>query len=185
MDTNLQAFYKHFYIGCLKTQKQQLHLVKIQNNFKIKNNFYFYFFIRAGRCVNLAGRKTVRAGRSGLGNRPPSWNTDLSQQSHGRADPSMTSIAASRSSDVTTGRLSDRCMHTSCSSNSWTASWTDVGGPSTVDISSQTASRTCVATSHRVRSDSQLCARLVENAEAKQRTLIIIIIILRLFIQRV
>ena len=28
MGTNLQAFYKHFYIGCLKTQKQQLHLVK-------------------------------------------------------------------------------------------------------------------------------------------------------------
>ena len=25
MGTHLQAFYKHFYIGCLKTQKQQLH----------------------------------------------------------------------------------------------------------------------------------------------------------------
>ena len=25
--TNLRAFYKHFYIGCLKTQKQQLHFV--------------------------------------------------------------------------------------------------------------------------------------------------------------
>ena len=30
MGTNLQAFYKHFYIGCLKTQKQQLHFVKIK-----------------------------------------------------------------------------------------------------------------------------------------------------------
>ena len=29
MGTNLQAFYKHFYIGCLKTQNQQLHFVKI------------------------------------------------------------------------------------------------------------------------------------------------------------
>ena len=28
--TNLQAFYKHFYIGCLKTQKQQLKFVKIK-----------------------------------------------------------------------------------------------------------------------------------------------------------
>ena len=27
MGTNLQTFYKHFYIGCLKTQKQQLHFV--------------------------------------------------------------------------------------------------------------------------------------------------------------
>ena len=33
MGTNLQAFYKHFYIGCLKTQKQQLHFVKIINIF--------------------------------------------------------------------------------------------------------------------------------------------------------
>ena len=31
MGTNLQAFYKHFHIGCLKTQKQQLHFVKIKN----------------------------------------------------------------------------------------------------------------------------------------------------------
>ena len=33
MGTNLQAFYKNFYIGCLKTQKQQLHFVKIKNIF--------------------------------------------------------------------------------------------------------------------------------------------------------
>ena len=33
MGTNLQAFYKHFYIGCLKT-----HFVKI------KNKFFFFFF---------------------------------------------------------------------------------------------------------------------------------------------
>ena len=33
MGTNLQAFYKHFYIGCLKTQKQQLHFVKIKQFF--------------------------------------------------------------------------------------------------------------------------------------------------------
>ena len=32
MGTNLQASYKHFYIDCLKTQKQQLHFVKIKNN---------------------------------------------------------------------------------------------------------------------------------------------------------
>ena len=33
MDTNLQAFYKHFCIGCLKTQKQQLYFVKIKQFF--------------------------------------------------------------------------------------------------------------------------------------------------------
>ena len=58
MGTNLQAFYKHFYIGCLKTQKQQLYFVKI---------IFFFFVIRAGR-------KPVRAGRSALRNRP-SCNT--------------------------------------------------------------------------------------------------------------
>ena len=63
MGTNLQAFYKHFYIGCLKTQKQQLHFVKIKN----KLIFFFNNFF-------LAGRKPVRAGRSTLRNRP-SWNT--------------------------------------------------------------------------------------------------------------
>ena len=35
--TNLQAFYKHFYIGCLKTQKQQLHFVKK------KKKLFIYF----------------------------------------------------------------------------------------------------------------------------------------------
>ena len=67
MGTNLQAFYKHFYIGCLKTQKQQLHSVKI----KIK----LFFLRNSGRAhVNRAGRKPVRAGRSAVRNRP-SWNT--------------------------------------------------------------------------------------------------------------
>ena len=50
MGTNLQAFCKHFYIGCLKTQKQQLHFVKI----KIKLLLFFWKLnktnlIRAGR----------------------------------------------------------------------------------------------------------------------------------------
>ena len=73
MGTNLQAFYKHFYIGCLKTQKQQLHFVKI-NIFKKKLN-YIYSFFNSGRAhANRAGRKPVRAGRSALRNRP-SWNT--------------------------------------------------------------------------------------------------------------
>ena len=31
MGTNLQAFYKYFYIGCLTTQQRQLHFVKIKN----------------------------------------------------------------------------------------------------------------------------------------------------------
>ena len=43
MGTNLQAFYKHFDIGCLKTQKQQYHFVKI------KTKLIFFFLIRAGR----------------------------------------------------------------------------------------------------------------------------------------
>ena len=74
MGTNLQAFYKHFYIGCLKTQKQQLHFVKI----KIKLIFVvliFCFCLNSGRArVNRAGCKPVRAGCSALRNRP-SWNT--------------------------------------------------------------------------------------------------------------
>ena len=71
MGTNLQAFYKHFYIGYLKTQKQQLHFVKIKENWrkKIKCFFCFGFLNRAGRCVQRAGRKTGRAGRS--------WNTGI------------------------------------------------------------------------------------------------------------
>ena len=74
MGTNLQAFYKHFYIGCLKTQKQQLHFVKRKN----KLIFFFeinFFFLNSGMArANRAGRKPVRAGRSALRNRP-SWNT--------------------------------------------------------------------------------------------------------------
>ena len=68
MGTNLQAFYKHFYIACLKTQKQQLRFVKI------KNKVIFFFFLIQTARVNRAGRKPVRAGRSTLRNRP-SWNT--------------------------------------------------------------------------------------------------------------
>ena len=56
---------KYFCIGCLTTQKQQLHFVKKKN-----------CFIREGRCVDRAMCKTVRAGRSALGN-IPSWNTGL------------------------------------------------------------------------------------------------------------
>ena len=71
MGTNLQAFYKHFYIGCLKTQKQQLHFIKIKMIF-FK---YIFVFLKSGRAhANRAGRKTVQAGRSAIRNRP-SWNT--------------------------------------------------------------------------------------------------------------
>ena len=45
MGTNLQAVYKHFYIGRLKTQ-QQLHFV---NGGKKKNYNFCFFIIRAGR----------------------------------------------------------------------------------------------------------------------------------------
>ena len=57
-------FYKHFYISCLKTQKQQLHFVKKKKKKKIE--------------FKLSGHKSVRAGRSALRNMP-SWNTALSQ----------------------------------------------------------------------------------------------------------
>ena len=67
--TNLQAFYKHFYIGCLKTQKQQLHFVKIKNK--------YFVFLNSGRArVNRAGRKPVRAGHCVLRNML-SWNTGM------------------------------------------------------------------------------------------------------------
>ena len=69
--TNLQAFYKHFYIGCLKTQ-QQSHVVS--------GNFFFlnliFFFFNSGRALSKLG-KTVWAGRSALINMP-SWNTVIS-----------------------------------------------------------------------------------------------------------
>ena len=55
MGTNLQAFYKHFYIGCPKTQKQQLHFVKIKIIF-----FFFYLFgqgaCKSGRAQDNTGR---------------------------------------------------------------------------------------------------------------------------------
>ena len=68
--------YKHFYIGCLKTQKQQLHFV---NKNKIKNlkNYFKYIFVlnNSGRALdNRAECKAVRAGCSTLINMP-SWNT--------------------------------------------------------------------------------------------------------------
>ena len=73
MGTNLQAFYKYFYIGSLKTQKQQLHFVKIIFFFFLNN----FFVVNSGRArVNRAWRNPVLAGRSALRIRP-SWNTEL------------------------------------------------------------------------------------------------------------
>ena len=68
------------YVSCLKTQKQQLHLVKIKNNF-------LYFVLNYFFClhVNRAGRKPVRAGHSALRNRP-SWNTRARQKPTGDND---------------------------------------------------------------------------------------------------
>ena len=43
MGTNLQAFYRHFY-GCLKTQKQELHFVKIKNKLNLFFSMKFVFF---------------------------------------------------------------------------------------------------------------------------------------------
>ena len=60
MGTNLQAFYKHFYIGRLKTQKQQLHFVKIK--IKILINFCFLFWLgacKSGRAQASTGRPHV------------------------------------------------------------------------------------------------------------------------------
>ena len=72
MGTNLQVFSKHFYIGCLKTQKQQLHFVKKKKKISI-----IIFCFNSGRArINRAGRKPVRAGCSALRNRP-SWNTEM------------------------------------------------------------------------------------------------------------
>ena len=71
MGTNMQAFYKHFYICCLKTPKKAITFCK--NKTKL---FLLLFFLNSGRArVNRAGRKAVRAGRSALRN-GPSWNTD-------------------------------------------------------------------------------------------------------------
>ena len=70
--TDLQAFHKRFYIGCLKTQKQQLHFVKK------KYIIFLHFFLinNLGRALNnRTGCKTVWAGRSALRNMR-SWNTD-------------------------------------------------------------------------------------------------------------
>ena len=56
MGTNLQAFYKHLYIGCLKTQ-QQLHFV----NDKKKFNFLFFF---PGQGACKSGRAQANTGRA-------------------------------------------------------------------------------------------------------------------------
>ena len=74
MGTNLQAYYKHFYIGCLKTQKS-ITFCKNKTIFFLLN--YFFSFLNSGRArVNRAGCKPARAGCSALINMP-SWNTAL------------------------------------------------------------------------------------------------------------
>ena len=60
MVTNLQAFHKHFYIGCLKTQKQLLHFVKIKNNFF----FILFFFPKFGQGACKSGRARGNSGRA-------------------------------------------------------------------------------------------------------------------------
>ena len=59
MGTNLQAFYKHFYIGCLKTEKQQLHFVKIKNKLLL---FIYLFILKI-----WAGRVYIGQGASQYG----------------------------------------------------------------------------------------------------------------------
>ena len=76
MGTNLQAFYKHFYIGCLKTQTQQLHFVKKKKIIKIFLYIIILYINNSDRALdNRGGRKVVRAGCSALRNMP-SWNTE-------------------------------------------------------------------------------------------------------------
>ena len=62
MGTNLQAFYKHFYIGCPKTQKQQLHFVKIKIYIYIFLNLIFFFRFGQGACKS--GRAQDSTGRA-------------------------------------------------------------------------------------------------------------------------
>ena len=52
MGKNLQAFYKHFYIGCLKTQ-QELDSV----NGTTKNIYTVYIFFLFGQGASLAEAK--------------------------------------------------------------------------------------------------------------------------------
>ena len=59
MGTNLQAFNKYFYIGCPKTQKQQLHFVKIKIIF-----FLFNFFFVFGQGACKSGRAQDSTGRA-------------------------------------------------------------------------------------------------------------------------
>ena len=51
MVRNLQAFYKHFYIGCLKTQKTAI-------------TFLFYFFLYSGRALCKSSRVQYITGRA-------------------------------------------------------------------------------------------------------------------------
>ena len=62
MGTNLQAFYKHFHIGCLKTQKQQLHFVKIKNKIIFFFKLIFFFLFGQGTCKS--GRAQAITGRA-------------------------------------------------------------------------------------------------------------------------
>ena len=62
--TNMEAFYRHFYIGCLKTQKQQLYFVKIKQNLIFFNLLLFFFKFGQGACKSdRAQASTGRAQR--------------------------------------------------------------------------------------------------------------------------
>ena len=64
-----------FYISCLKTQKQQLHFVKI-----------IFFFFNSGKArVNRAWREPVRP-QGALRNRL-SWNTDYTIDYNRKREP--------------------------------------------------------------------------------------------------
>ena len=65
MGTNLQAFYRHFYIGCLKTQKKQLHFVQVK--FFLLLLLFFFLF---GQGAGKSGRAQASTGRA---QRPQKW----------------------------------------------------------------------------------------------------------------
>ena len=59
MGTNMQAFYKHFYIGCLKTQNQPFNFVKK----KKKKNSNLIVFFNSGRALCKSSRAQDGMGR--------------------------------------------------------------------------------------------------------------------------
>ena len=82
MGTNLQALCRHFYIGCLKTQKKQLHCKNKKIYKKIVINFFFVCVVSGGRRGLFLRREAWPAARRAP--RPRRRQRPPCRREHGR-----------------------------------------------------------------------------------------------------